>query len=564
LLFPLLYLLDPRGGGGYSLALKDAILTANDAGILFVAAAGNSRKNTDRRPHYPSSYDVPNIISVAATDHNDALAGFSNYGPNSVDLGAPGVTIGSTYPSNSYVYMSGTSMAAPHVAGAAALIMAENPTISVDVLKAKILDSIDPIDALAGITVTGGRLNVFNCLEANTELDTTLPIIKSINSLTTSTTATITWTTDELSNSTVNYGTTNSLGSTETDGTMTTSHSITLASLSPGITYYYEVESTDAAGNTATNNNDEIYYTFTTTAPDTEAPVIADATGDTTGTTGEPVTISATITDYVGVVSATVHYTPIDGTETTAPMTKDASDVWSADVPVASDKVGTITYYINAEDTAGNTAGDPETGTYSITVTDNDAPVAEAGLDREVLVGKEVTFYGSTSSDNIGITGYTWDFGDNQTGTGINSTHTYTVEGTYTVNLTVTDGKLTDTDTLIVTVTDEPTNTMHIASIVISLKTAGINTNAIALVTIVNATGAPVEGATVEGHWSDATNDIDSDLTDASGQVALESNKLKKAPSGTNFTFTVDDVTHSGFTYNASANVEDQDNIIVP
>jgi len=246
------------GGGGYSLALKDAILTANDAGILFVAAAGNSRKNTDRRPHYPSSYDVPNIISVAATDHNDALAGFSNYGPNSVDLGAPGVTIGSTYPSNSYVYMSGTSMAAPHVAGAAALIMAENPTISVDVLKAKILDSIDPIDALAGITVTGGRLNVFNCLEANTELDTTLPIIKSINSLTTSTTATITWTTDELSNSTVNYGTTNSLGSTETDGTMTTSHSITLASLSPGITYYYEVESTDAAGNTATNNNANI------------------------------------------------------------------------------------------------------------------------------------------------------------------------------------------------------------------------------------------------------------------------------------------------------------------
>ena len=130
----------------------------------------------------------------------------------------------------------------------------------------------------------------------------------------------------------------------------------------------------------------------------------------TSGTTGEPVTISATITDDVGVVSATVHYTPIDGTETTVSMTEGTTDVWSADVPVAEDKVGTITYYITAQDAAGNPARDPTTGSYSITVTDNDAPTADAGPDQSVPVDETVYFDGYGSSDNIGITSYSWDW----------------------------------------------------------------------------------------------------------------------------------------------------------
>jgi subtilisin family serine protease len=110
---------------------------------------------------------------VAATDRYDNLASFSNYGSNSVDLGAPGVDILSTYPGG-YAWGSGTSMATPHVAGAAALIKAYYPKISVADLKAKILDSVDPIGALVGKTVTGGRLNVANCLDTtpDTESDT--------------------------------------------------------------------------------------------------------------------------------------------------------------------------------------------------------------------------------------------------------------------------------------------------------------------------------------------------------------------------------------------------------
>jgi thermitase len=115
------------GGGGYSQALRDAINRADASGHLFVAAAGNDGVNNDATPHYPSSYSSANIISVAATDDEDALASFSNFGATSVDLAAPGVNILSTLPGNRYGSYSGTSMATPHVTGAAASSRARTP-----------------------------------------------------------------------------------------------------------------------------------------------------------------------------------------------------------------------------------------------------------------------------------------------------------------------------------------------------------------------------------------------------------------------------------------------------
>ncbi len=152
------------GGGAFSQALYDAIAAAQAAGHLFVAAAGNDGVDTDVTPSYPASYDLDNIVSVAATDDNDALASFSNFGAVTVDLGAPGVSILSTTPANTYSSFSGTSMATPHVSGVAALLLAEDPALDVVSLKQAILDSVDPIAALAGITVTGGRLNAANAL----------------------------------------------------------------------------------------------------------------------------------------------------------------------------------------------------------------------------------------------------------------------------------------------------------------------------------------------------------------------------------------------------------------
>ncbi|HKG48555.1 MAG TPA: S8 family peptidase [Pyrinomonadaceae bacterium] len=148
-----------------SRALGDVIRKAYENDILFVAAAGNSTTNNDRMPHYPSSYDVPNVVSVAALDRHDELAKFSNYGVKSVAIAAPGVDILSTWLGNAYEEKSGTSMATPVVSGVAALILAENPRLSVDELKKKLLASTDPIVALKGKTVTGGRINAAKALE---------------------------------------------------------------------------------------------------------------------------------------------------------------------------------------------------------------------------------------------------------------------------------------------------------------------------------------------------------------------------------------------------------------
>jgi hypothetical protein len=146
--------------------LLAAIQRARDAGVLFAAAASNEANNNDTRPAYPASYSrtTSNVLAVAATDASDRLAGFSNFGALSVDLAAPGVSILSTTPGNSYTRFSGTSMAAPHVAGAAALLLASDPALTLAQLKDRLLSSVDPLGSLAGRVRTGGRLNVNRAL----------------------------------------------------------------------------------------------------------------------------------------------------------------------------------------------------------------------------------------------------------------------------------------------------------------------------------------------------------------------------------------------------------------
>ena len=152
------------GGGGYSQALFDAVSRANSANILFVAAAGNSGTNNDVTASYPSNYNLPNVIAVAAIDKNGALASFSQYGATTVDIGAPGVGIFSTTAYNLYESYNGTSMATPHVTGAVALYASVNTGRTAAQIKAAILSSAVPTDSLAGKTVTGGRLDANGAL----------------------------------------------------------------------------------------------------------------------------------------------------------------------------------------------------------------------------------------------------------------------------------------------------------------------------------------------------------------------------------------------------------------
>jgi hypothetical protein len=154
------------GGDGFSEAMLDAIRTSDAAGSLFVAAAGNDFSDNDETPVYPAGYDVPNVLSVAASDQFDRRAWFSNYGGSSVDLAAPGMSIYSTWPGGGYRHSDGTSMAAPHVAGAAALAKARFPDATGVGLKSLLLRSVDGAP-LVDLVRTEGRLNANTAVRCN-------------------------------------------------------------------------------------------------------------------------------------------------------------------------------------------------------------------------------------------------------------------------------------------------------------------------------------------------------------------------------------------------------------
>ncbi|WP_413569150.1 S8 family serine peptidase [Bdellovibrio sp. HCB117] len=151
------------GGGGYSETLKQAIERSNAAGALFVAAAGNESNNNDASPTYPATYDVPNVLSVAAIDNRGQIASFSNYGKTKVHVGAPGVNIVSSITGGKYDSWSGTSMATPHVSGMAVLLASNEPNLTALEMKERIIATSKPIAGLRGKS-KGGMVNAYAML----------------------------------------------------------------------------------------------------------------------------------------------------------------------------------------------------------------------------------------------------------------------------------------------------------------------------------------------------------------------------------------------------------------
>ncbi len=166
------------GGGGFSSSLQNAIVNARNQGVIFVAAAGNSGTNNDTSPFYPANYNVDNVVAVAATDSRDQLPSFSNRGVNTVDIAAPGVNIASTVPGG-YAYMSGTSMAAPHVAGVMALVKSVHPEWTYSQVIAAVLNSADVRPSLNGLIAGGRRLNANAAVNFAFNVDNTGPRVVS-------------------------------------------------------------------------------------------------------------------------------------------------------------------------------------------------------------------------------------------------------------------------------------------------------------------------------------------------------------------------------------------------
>jgi len=159
------------GGPSYSIAENDVILQAGVQGHLFIAAAGNDNKNNDLIPSYPANYPLNNIISVAALDRKGLLATFSNYGKQTVHIGAPGVDIYSTWSDSdlSYNTISGTSMACPHVVGVAALVLGAHPNADLNEVRERILSSAVRLDSTTGTTITGGMVNALKAIQASAD-----------------------------------------------------------------------------------------------------------------------------------------------------------------------------------------------------------------------------------------------------------------------------------------------------------------------------------------------------------------------------------------------------------
>jgi len=180
------------GGPGFDGLFKSAI---EASGMLVVAAAGNGGSdgigdNNDTFgadwPSYPAAFDSANVLSVAAVDNRGARTGFSNYGATSVDVGAPGASILSTYPGNQLIYLDGTSMAAPHVAGVAALVASTNGALNTSQIKARIMSTVRPLASLSGTTMTGGLVDAEGAvLGAAVPLTaTTIAIARSASTIT--------------------------------------------------------------------------------------------------------------------------------------------------------------------------------------------------------------------------------------------------------------------------------------------------------------------------------------------------------------------------------------------
>ncbi|WP_076918732.1 S8 family serine peptidase [Pseudoalteromonas sp. SK18] len=463
------------GGGGYSQALADAITASEEADILFVAAAGNDAVDNDVNPHYPSNYENDNVLSIASTDSRDNMSGFSQWGLTSVDMGAPGSAILSTIPGGGYASYSGTSMATPHVAGAAALVLSVNPDLTTLELKELLMSSGDANAALNGKTVAGTRLNVNQAL---IDADPTPGFKLSVSPV--SQQATV--------GDTVTYTfTIGSIAQWDGDVSLALAADLTDASLSATTARPGDEVVLTVATNSETQWGN---YDFTVTATTEEqvkeqtVSLMLQPAGlnDFTYISDESVAIPDNSSEGASSVITVADDLTIFGT--TADV--DISHTWSGDLVLTlisaqgnevtlqsneggsqddivkaftssafNGEVATGDWTLHVEDTAGSDTGTINGWSLTFSAIGEVSPQPpRAGFDVDTQ-GLTATFVDTSRDANDDISQWSWDFGDGATSTDANPVHAYAESGSYEVELTVTDSENnSDTFTQTVVVSD--------------------------------------------------------------------------------------------------------------
>ena len=363
------------GGGGYSQALHDAIIRAAKAGILFIAAAGNGDAygrglNNDSYPSYPSNYDTrfgtstesaasyDAVVAVAAIDPNGARATFSNYGAKHVDLGAPGVSILSTLPTDDYGYSDGTSMATPHVTGAVALYASTHPRATALQIKTAILGGVKPTPSLSGITVTGGRLDlstIVGTLVSEPEPQPTAPLAPTgVTASAGTLRVALSWA--AVSNATsylvkrasVSGGPYIAVASGVTATTFADTTNVL-----PGTTYFYVVAAVNATG----TSPDSMQVSATPLPAAPAAPTGTAATAAKAQVNG-----STAVTVNWNAVSGATSYTLKRGTSASGPFTVIANALSANSYSDTVTANGTTYYYVvSAVNTGGESANSAAT-----------------------------------------------------------------------------------------------------------------------------------------------------------------------------------------------------------
>ena len=462
------------GGGGSSQAMIDAINASEAADILFVAAAGNDAVDNDANPSYPSSYEHGSVLSVASTTSTDAMSGFSQWGLTSVDMGAPGSAVLSTIPGG-YSSFSGTSMATPHVAGVAALVLSVNPELNVLELKELLMNSGDENADLAGKTVSGKRLNAYTALiDADPTPGFGFSATPSSVMLIAGETATYNFDVSSIAewSGDVALTVTDSLGSAVLSAsTVAPGQSFTLTVPTAADTPWgdYEFVVTGTSGELVKEKTVSLYvspqglndFTFNNTTP-VDIPD-NDQTGITSVITiNDDLTVfsSSTFLDithtYIG--DLIVKLTSPAGTVATLHNQAggSADDIAQSFASSAFNGESTLgDWTLSIEDTFAADTGNLNNWSVTFSALGDVAPAAPiAGFTYEANY-LSVAFTDDSSDVNGDIVSWAWNFGDDATSTEQNPSHNFADTGSYEVSLTVTDSEgNTDTKAMNVSVSN--------------------------------------------------------------------------------------------------------------